>query len=230
VRRTFVATTTFAITDDSVPCYYTSSGSVSPGHLTARSAAPSRHRVNGRVGCQLCSHILACLRSPGGSQRRGPTARVCSPPHARCRACPGGQRFVRNAVTAARHRRGHAPQSVHRQRREMIRLYGLRMSNYCSLVKALRSRRALSWKSKRPARRPTNLARSPMDRMPSIKVSAQKWPDPWLHAKFRQCRATPASALAAAVQAIGVHVDRHTPAGNTDPAGTAGRAGIAAPA
>lgn len=54
----------------------------------------------------------------------------------------------------------------------MIKLYGLRMSNYYSLVKAVLIEKGLEFEEIKapPTQKEDNLARSPMGRMPSIEV------------------------------------------------------------
>lgn len=57
----------------------------------------------------------------------------------------------------------------------MIKLYGLRMSNYYSLVKALLIEKGLDFEEVKapPLQNDENLARSPMGKMPSIEVDGQ---------------------------------------------------------
>ena len=54
----------------------------------------------------------------------------------------------------------------------MIKLYGLRMSNYYSLTKALMIEKGLAFEEVKapPTQEDDNLARSPMGKMPSIEV------------------------------------------------------------
>ena len=54
----------------------------------------------------------------------------------------------------------------------MIKLYGLKMSNYYSLTKALLIEKGLEFEEVKapPTQKPDNLARSPMGKMPSIEV------------------------------------------------------------
>lgn len=57
----------------------------------------------------------------------------------------------------------------------MIQLYGLRMSNYYSLIKALLIEKGLEFEEVKapPSQKEDNLARTPMGRMPSIGVDGQ---------------------------------------------------------
>jgi glutathione S-transferase len=57
----------------------------------------------------------------------------------------------------------------------MIKLYGLRMSNYYSLVKAAMIEKGLAFEEVKapPTQKEDNLARSPMGKMPSIEVDGQ---------------------------------------------------------
>ena len=57
----------------------------------------------------------------------------------------------------------------------MIKLYGLRMSNYYSLVKAVLIEKGLDFEEVKapPTQKEDNLARSPMGKMPSIEVDGQ---------------------------------------------------------
>ena len=57
----------------------------------------------------------------------------------------------------------------------MIQLYGLRMSNYYSLVKALLIEKGVEFEEVKapPTQKEDNLARSPMGKMPSIGVDGQ---------------------------------------------------------
>ena len=57
----------------------------------------------------------------------------------------------------------------------MIKLYGLRMSNYYSLTKALLLEKGLEFKEVKapPTQKDDNLARSPMGKMPSIEVDGR---------------------------------------------------------
>lgn len=57
----------------------------------------------------------------------------------------------------------------------MIKLYGLRMSNYYSLVKAAMIEKGLDFEEVKapPTQKEDNLARSPMGKMPSIEVDGQ---------------------------------------------------------
>ena len=57
----------------------------------------------------------------------------------------------------------------------MIKLYGLRMSNYYSLTKALLIEKGLEFEEVKapPTQKEDNLARSPMGKMPSIEVDGQ---------------------------------------------------------
>ena len=57
----------------------------------------------------------------------------------------------------------------------MIKLYGLRMSNYYSLVKAAMIEKGLDFEEIKapPTQKEDNLARSPMGKMPSIEVDGQ---------------------------------------------------------
>ena len=57
----------------------------------------------------------------------------------------------------------------------MIKLYGLRMSNYYSLVKAVLIEKGLDFEEIKapPTQKEDNLARSPMGKMPSIEVDGQ---------------------------------------------------------
>lgn len=57
----------------------------------------------------------------------------------------------------------------------MIQLYGLRMSNYYSLTKALLIEKGLAFEEVKapPTQEEANLARSPMGRMPSIEVDGR---------------------------------------------------------
>ena len=57
----------------------------------------------------------------------------------------------------------------------MIQLYGLKNSNYCSLVKAILIEKGLDFEEipAPPTQKPDNLARSPMGKMPAIGVDGQ---------------------------------------------------------
>ena len=57
----------------------------------------------------------------------------------------------------------------------MIKLYGLKMSNYYSLTKALLIEKGLEFEEVKapPTQKEDNLARSPMGKMPSIEVDGQ---------------------------------------------------------
>ena len=57
----------------------------------------------------------------------------------------------------------------------MIKLYGLKMSNYYSLVKAVLIEKGLEFEEVKapPTQKEDNLARSPMGKMPSIEVDGQ---------------------------------------------------------
>ena len=57
----------------------------------------------------------------------------------------------------------------------MIKLYGLRMSNYYSLVKAAMIEKGLDFEEIKapPTQKEDNLARSPMGKMPSIEIDGQ---------------------------------------------------------
>jgi glutathione S-transferase len=57
----------------------------------------------------------------------------------------------------------------------MIKLYGLRMSNYYSLVKAAMIEKGLDFEEVKapPTQKEDNLARSPMGKMPSIEIDGQ---------------------------------------------------------
>ena len=57
----------------------------------------------------------------------------------------------------------------------MIQLYGLRLSNYYSLTKALLNEKGLAYEEVKapPTQKEDNLARSPMGKMPSIGVDGQ---------------------------------------------------------
>ena len=57
----------------------------------------------------------------------------------------------------------------------MIKLYGLRMSNYYSLTKALLIEKGLEFEEVKapPTQKPDNVARTPMGKMPSIEVDGQ---------------------------------------------------------
>ena len=57
----------------------------------------------------------------------------------------------------------------------MIKLYGLRMSNYYSLVKAVLIEKGLDFEEVKapPTQKEDNIARSPMGKMPSIEVDGQ---------------------------------------------------------
>ena len=57
----------------------------------------------------------------------------------------------------------------------MIKLYGLRMSNYYSLVKAVMIEKGLEFEEVKapPTQKEDNLARSPMGKMPSIEVNGE---------------------------------------------------------
>ena len=57
----------------------------------------------------------------------------------------------------------------------MIKLYGLRLSNYCSLTKAVLNEKGLEYEEVKapPTQEEDNLARSPMGKMPSIEVDGQ---------------------------------------------------------
>ncbi len=57
----------------------------------------------------------------------------------------------------------------------MIKLYGLRMSNYYNLVKAAMIEKGLEFEEVKapPTQKEDNLARSPMGKMPSIEVDGQ---------------------------------------------------------
>ena len=57
----------------------------------------------------------------------------------------------------------------------MIQLYGLRLSNYYSLVKALLIEKGVEFEEVKapPTQEPDNLARTPMGKMPSIGVDGQ---------------------------------------------------------
>ena len=57
----------------------------------------------------------------------------------------------------------------------MIQLYGLRMSNYYSLVKAALIEKGLEFEEVKapPTQKDDNLARTPMGKMPSIGVNGQ---------------------------------------------------------
>ena len=57
----------------------------------------------------------------------------------------------------------------------MIKLYGLKMSNYYSLTKALLIEKGLEFEEVKapPTQKEDNLARSPMGKMPSIEVGGQ---------------------------------------------------------
>ena len=57
----------------------------------------------------------------------------------------------------------------------MIKLYGLKMSNYYSLTKALLLEKGLEFEEVKepPSQEPSYLARSPMGKMPSIEVDGQ---------------------------------------------------------
>ena len=57
----------------------------------------------------------------------------------------------------------------------MIKLYGLRMSNYYSLTKALLIEKGLAFEEVKapPTQKEDNLARSPMGKMPSIEVDGR---------------------------------------------------------
>ena len=57
----------------------------------------------------------------------------------------------------------------------MIKLYGLRMSNYYSLVKAVMIEKGLEFEEVKapPTQKEDNLARSPMGKMPSIEINGK---------------------------------------------------------
>ena len=57
----------------------------------------------------------------------------------------------------------------------MIKLYGLRMSNYYSLVKAVMIEKGMEFEEVKapPTQKEDNLARSPMGKMPSIEVNGE---------------------------------------------------------
>ena len=57
----------------------------------------------------------------------------------------------------------------------MIKLYGLRMSNYYSLVKAVMIEKGLKFEEVKapPTQKEDNLARSPMGKMPSIEINGK---------------------------------------------------------
>lgn len=78
----------------------------------------------------------------------------------------------------------------------MIKLYGLRMSNYYSLVKALLIEKGVAFEEVKapPTQKEDNLARSPMGKMPSIEVNGQFLSESLAIASYLE-RAQPQPAL-----------------------------------